>query len=305
MATKTIFITGSSTGLGRAAALRFAREGWQVLATMRRPEQDAELAGHANVTLLPLDVTRPEQIEAAAARAIERGPVDVVFANAGYGLAGPLEGTSDEQIVREIDTNLLGVIRTTRAFIPHFRERRAGMFIATSSIGGLTTYPFNSVYHATKWALEGLYESLAFELSKFGIGVKTVSPGGIRTDFLGRSLVLARHPAYEELVARCSRGSWIRSARRATRRRSRSPTWCTRPPPTARISCATSPAWTRRPRSRSGAPPATRRSARASIRCSSGEPRDLGRRAAGLSVRGGIARRSSCRRRGLRACPLR
>jgi NAD(P)-dependent dehydrogenase (short-subunit alcohol dehydrogenase family) len=202
MATKTIFITGSSTGLGRAAALRFAREGWQVLATMRRPEQDAELAGHANVTLLPLDVTRPEQIEATAARAIERGPVDVVFANAGYGLAGPLEGTSDEQIVREIDTNLLGVIRTTRAFIPHFRERRAGMFIATSSIGGLTTYPFNSVYHATKWALEGLYESLAFELSKFGIGVKTVSPGGIRTDFLGRSLVLARHPAYEELVGK-------------------------------------------------------------------------------------------------------
>jgi NAD(P)-dependent dehydrogenase (short-subunit alcohol dehydrogenase family) len=202
MATRTIFITGSSTGLGRAAALRFAREGWQVLATLRRPEQEAELAGHANVTLLALDVTRPEQIEAAAARAIERGPVDVVFNNAGYGLAGPLEGTSDEQIVREIDTNLLGVIRTTRAFIPHFRERRAGLFIATSSIGGLITYPFNSVYHATKWAIEGLYESASFELSKFGIGVKTVSPGGIRTDFLGRSLVMAQHPAYDELVGK-------------------------------------------------------------------------------------------------------
>jgi NAD(P)-dependent dehydrogenase (short-subunit alcohol dehydrogenase family) len=202
MSSKTIFITGCSTGLGRAAALRFAREGWNVLATMRRPEQDKELAGQANVTLLPLDVTRPEQIAEAAAKAIERGPVDVVFCNAGYGLAGPLEGTPDEEIVREIDTNLLGVIRTTRAFIPHFRERRAGMFLATTSIGGLVTYPFNSIYHATKWAIEGLYESLAFELGKFGIGVKTISPGGIKTDFLTRSLVLARHPAYDELTGK-------------------------------------------------------------------------------------------------------
>lgn len=202
MATRTIFITGSSTGLGRAAALRFAREGWHVLATMRRPEQETELAGAANVTLLSLDVTRPEQIAAAAARAIERGPIDVVFNNAGYAVAGPLEGTSDEEVVREIDTNLLGVIRTTQAFIPHFRERRAGLFIATTSIGGLVTYPFSSLYHATKWAIEGFYESAAFELSKFGIGVKTVSPGGIRTDFMGRSLVMARHPAYDQLIGK-------------------------------------------------------------------------------------------------------
>lgn len=198
--TKTIFITGSSTGLGRAAALRFAGEGWRVVATMRQPERETELTQHANVTLLALDVTRPEQIAAVAKQAIELGPVDVVFNNAGYGLAGPLEGTTDAQIVQEIDTNLLGVIRTTQAFIPYFRERRTGLFIATTSIGGLMTYPFNSIYHATKWAIEGCYESLSFELSKFGIGVKTVSPGGIRTDFFGRSLVMARHPAYDALV---------------------------------------------------------------------------------------------------------
>lgn len=202
MATRTIFITGSSTGLGRAAALRFAREGWRVLATLRRPEQAAELAEHPGIELLPLDVTRPEQIEAAAASAIERGPVDVVFNNAGYGLAGPIEGTSDEEIVREIDTNLLGVIRTTRAFIPHFRERRAGLFIATTSIGGHIGFPFNSVYVATKWAIEGFYESAAFELSKHGIGVKTVAPGGIQTDFATRSIVRTQHPAYDELTAK-------------------------------------------------------------------------------------------------------
>ena len=199
---KTIFITGSSTGLGRAAAQLFAHKGWRVFATMRQPERERELAGLSGVTLLPLDVTRPEQVEATARRALELGPVDVVFNNAGYGLAGPLEGTSDAQIVQEIETNLLGVIRTTRAFIPHFRERRAGLFIATTSIGGSVTFPFNSVYHATKWAVEGWSESLAFELAPFGIGVKTVAPGGIKTDFAGRSLVLAQHPAYQAQVAR-------------------------------------------------------------------------------------------------------
>lgn len=198
---KTIFITGSSTGLGRAASHLFAKRGWKVIATMRKPEND-ELAKVPGITLLPLDVTKPAQIEAAARHALELGPVDVVFNNAGYGLAGPLEGTTDEQLVAEIDTNLLGVIRTTKAFIPAFRARGSGVFIATTSIGGLATFPFNSVYHATKWGLEGWSESMAFELGKFGIQVKTVAPGGIKTDFISRSLVIAQHPAYAELVAK-------------------------------------------------------------------------------------------------------
>lgn len=202
MSGKTIFITGSSTGLGRAAAVLFAGRGWTVIATMRSPDREKELSAIAGVTLLPLDVTRPDQIRAAVGEAVSRGPVDVVFNNAGYGLAGPLEGTTDAQIVQEIDTNLLGVIRTTQAFIPHFRERKSGLFIATTSIGGLATFPFNSVYHATKWAIEGWSESVAFELSKFGIGVKTVSPGGITTDFMGRSLVMTEHPAYATHVAK-------------------------------------------------------------------------------------------------------
>ncbi len=197
---QTIFITGSSTGLGRATALLFAARGWKVVATMRRPEPHGELAGTPGITLLPLDVTDRAQIAAAARRAIELGGVDVLFNNAGYGLAGPLEGTSDEQLTREIDTNLLGVIRTTQAFLPHFREKRAGLIITTTSIGGLVTFPFNSVYHATKWALEGWSESMAFELAPFNIRIKTVSPGGIATDFASRSLVMTSHPAYEALV---------------------------------------------------------------------------------------------------------
>src|SRR5882762_10832744 len=114
------------------------------------------------------------------------GGVAVVFNNAGYGMAGPLEGLTDEQIVRMVDTNMLGAIRTTKAFVPYFREKRAGLFINTTSIGGLSTVPFNSIYHATKWALEGWSESMAFELNQLGIGMKTVSPGGMKTDFFTR-----------------------------------------------------------------------------------------------------------------------
>ncbi len=180
-------------------------------------------------------MAKPEQIQAAARSALELGPVDVVFNNAGYGLAGPLEGLSDEQLVAQIDTNLLGVIRTTKAFVPHFRERGAGVFIATTSIGGLVTFPFNSAYHATKWALEGWSESLAFELGKLGIAVKTVAPGGIKTDFAGRSLVLAQHPAYAALMDKALAVFSSPSAERGSRPPSRSPRWSGRPRPTARI----------------------------------------------------------------------
>lgn len=199
---KTIFITGSSTGLGRATALLFASRGWKVIATLRNPAKETELGQVPGITLLPLDVTRPEQIQAAVQQALALGPVDVVFNNAGYGLAGPLEGITDAQLTAQLDTNLLGVMRTTKAFIPAFRARGAGTFITTTSIGGLVTFPLNSAYHATKWALEGWSESLAYELAPFGVRVKTVAPGGIATDFAGRSLVLAQHPAYAAIQAK-------------------------------------------------------------------------------------------------------
>jgi len=199
---KTIFITGASTGLGKATAKLFASKGWRVIATMRKPENETELNTIANVTLLPLDVTNVAQIKETVSKAIAIGSVDVVFNNAGYGLVGPLEGATDEQLVRQLDTNLLGVIRITQAFIPHFREKHSGLFINTTSMGGLLTFPFSSVYHATKWALEGWSESMAFELKKIGVGIKTVSPGGIKTDFINRSLELTKHPAYDQWVAK-------------------------------------------------------------------------------------------------------
>ncbi len=197
---KTIFITGASSGLGKATARLFQTQGWNVIATMRNPEKETELTQLANVTLLPLDVTNSEQIAQTVKQALAMGSIDVVFNNAGYGLAGPMEAYSDEQIVRQINTNLLGVMRVTQAFIPYFRERKNGMFITTTSIGGIITFPLNPIYHATKWALEGWSESLSFELGLFNTSVKTVAPGGIATDFIGRSIDVSSHPAYDEAI---------------------------------------------------------------------------------------------------------
>ena len=199
---KTIFITGASTGLGHATASLFADKGWKVIATMRNPESAKDLAALPNTILLPLDVTDPQQIAQTVATAIGMGDIDLVFNNAGYGLAGSLEATTDEQILRQINTNLLGVIRTTKAFIPHFRNRGSGLFISTTSIGGLVSFPFNSIYHATKWALEGWSESMAFELKRFGIGIKTIAPGGITSDFSSRSLDQAPSEAYDGLMSK-------------------------------------------------------------------------------------------------------
>ena len=196
---KTIFITGASTGLGNATAKLFANHGWNVIATMRNTA-GSDLEGITNITLLKLDVTNLEQIENVVTDVTGKQTIDVVFNNAGYGLAGPFEGATDEQITRQINTNLLGVMRVTKAFIPHFRTNKNGLFINTTSIGGLVTFPLNSVYHATKWALEGWSESLAFELNPFGIGVKTISPGGIKTDFAGRSLDYVQHEAYSKQI---------------------------------------------------------------------------------------------------------
>ncbi|MEZ0451808.1 SDR family oxidoreductase [Sphingobacterium thalpophilum] len=199
MMQKTIFITGASSGLGKATAKLFQQAGWNVIATMRNPENETELTEIENVTLLKLDVTDPAQIKDTVNTAISLATIDVVFNNAGYGLMGAFEILSDEKILRQINTNLLGVLRVTQAFIPHFRQQKSGLFISTTSIGGFMGFPLHSMYHATKFALEGWSESMSFELKKFGISIKTVAPGGIATDFAGRSLDINRTSDYQDI----------------------------------------------------------------------------------------------------------
>lgn len=189
---KTIVITGSSSGIGKAAAKYFAEKGWQVAATMRTPSKEQELTEIANVALYQLDVTDQASIDAAAAQILsDYETIDVVLNNAGYGLLGPFEGATQEQIRQQFDTNVFGLMEVTRAFLPHFRANRAGLFMNVSSIGGRITFPLISLYHSTKWAVEGFTESLAFELGELGIQVKLIEPGAVSTDFSSRSMVMA------------------------------------------------------------------------------------------------------------------
>jgi NAD(P)-dependent dehydrogenase (short-subunit alcohol dehydrogenase family) len=201
---KTIFITGASSGLGKATAKLFSAKGWNVIATMRTPAREKELGSLPNTSVLELDVSNPKQILEVVERVTSTGRVDVVLNNAGYALTGPLEASTDEQVIAQINTNQLGAILVTKAFIPHLREQKSGMFLTTTSIGGLVAFPLNAIYHATKWALEGFAESLAFESGSFNISVKTISPGGIKSDFMGKAqMVEDKHYAemFQKMLA--------------------------------------------------------------------------------------------------------
>lgn len=199
-------ITGASAGLGKATAKLFHEKGWRVIATMRNPENETELTSLANVTILKLDVTDVSEIQKTVEHILGHYSVDLVINNAGYGLIGVLEAMTDEQVNRQITTNVLGVIRVIQSFLPHFRKQRKGVFINITSMYGLVGYPTCALYSATKFAIEGFSESLAYELAPFGIKVKTVAPGGIQTNFAGRSLDGAFHEAYHSLTDKVSQG---------------------------------------------------------------------------------------------------
>lgn len=188
MTQKTVFITGSSSGIGRSAAEYFQKKGWNVAATMRSPQKESYLANLPNVICPALDVTQSESIESAISQTTQRfGAIDVVVNNAGYGLTGPFEGATEQQIRRQFETNVFGLMAVTRSILPHFRARQQGVFVNVASMGGRLTVPLYSVYHSTKWAVEGFSESLRFEVEPLGIRIKIVEPGAIKTDFYDRS----------------------------------------------------------------------------------------------------------------------
>lgn len=203
---KTILITGTSTGIGHATALLFHAAGWNVVATMREPQKATDFLGLSNVLVLPLDVTDIVSINTAVQNAIDKfGTIDVLLNNAGYGLLGPLEAVEPNQLERQYATNVFGPVYTIQACLPHFRERKAGLIINVSSIVGRLALPLNSLYGGTKYAIEGISESLALELAAFGILVKLVEPGGVLTDFAGRSLDSTQKPnltAYDGMMQR-------------------------------------------------------------------------------------------------------
>ena len=192
---RTVLITGASTGIGRATAERFHREGWNVGATMRSPDDGRELSQLPNVHVTRLDVTDQESITTAVAEVSERfGSIDVLVNNAGFGAYGPLEITSSETIRRQFDTNVIGLLEVTRAVIPIMRSQGDGVIVNISSMGGRMAFPFGSLYHGSKFAVEGISEALVYEMMPLGITVKVVEPGAVATDFGGRSFVLTVDP---------------------------------------------------------------------------------------------------------------
>ncbi|WP_412550906.1 SDR family oxidoreductase [Shimia sp. MIT910701] len=185
---QTILITGASSGIGKETAKLFAARGWNVVATMRAPEKEEELTSLDNTLVTRLDVTDATSIEAAVAAGVTRfGRMDVLLNNAGYGAYGPLEAFPMERVRRQFDTNVIGLIETTKGVLPHMRSNGAGTIVNVSSIGGQITFPLGALYHGTKFAVEGISEALHFELEAAGIKVKIVEPGMIATDFGGRS----------------------------------------------------------------------------------------------------------------------
>lgn len=199
---KTILVTGASSGIGRATAKLFQLKGWNVIATMRTPKKETELTALQNTFVTRLDVLELESIKNAIKAGIEQfGKIDVVLNNAGYGLMGTFESASRESIIRQFGVNVQGLFDVTQQALPHFRANKDGMFINISSVGGRMTFPLMPLYHSTKWAVEGFSESLRWEMAQIGVKVKVIEPGGVATDFGGRSMDLQHNQAFTEYNA--------------------------------------------------------------------------------------------------------
>jgi NAD(P)-dependent dehydrogenase (short-subunit alcohol dehydrogenase family) len=186
------FITGCSTGFGREIAKQVLARGWKAVVTARRPEQLTDIIhGHEKTALaLELDVTKKSQIEAAVKSAEEKfGRIDVLVNNAGYGYLAAIEEGEDDQVRRMFETNFFGLVDITKAVLPLMRKQKSGRIVNISSIGGLVSFGATGYYHATKYAIEGLSETLAIETAPLGIKVLIVEPGPFRTDWSGRSLL--------------------------------------------------------------------------------------------------------------------
>ncbi|MFR0354991.1 SDR family NAD(P)-dependent oxidoreductase [Streptomyces sediminimaris] len=205
---KTWFITGASRGFGRIWAAAALSRGDRVAATARRPESLQPLVGTYGDRVLPLrlDVTDRAAVTAAVQEAAETfGRLDVVVNNAGYGLFGMVEETTEEQARAQIDTNLFGPLWVTQAALPILRAQQRGHIVQVSSLGGLAAFPTLGLYNASKWALEGMSEALAQEVGPLGIHVTVVEPGPYGTDWSGDSAVHTRPIAAYEPVREARR----------------------------------------------------------------------------------------------------
>ena len=186
---KSVFITGASSGIGMETAKLFASKGWTVFATMRHPENVHDYDAMKNVITYPLDVTDNDQIQRVVSNIIEKyGTVNVVVNNAGYGLLGPFETNTRDEIKQQFDVNLFGMMDVTRAWLPGMRKQHDGIIINLSSLAGLVPFSVLSMYTVTKFAVEVFTETVGEEVAPFGVKMKVVEPGPTNTNFNGRSM---------------------------------------------------------------------------------------------------------------------
>ena len=202
---KIILITGASSGIGKETVKLFQTKNWKVAATMRTPEKAEDLHKIVDVECIRLDVTDIDSIESAIQETLDKfGRIDAIVNNAGYGLVGAFEAATPEQIEKQFQTNVFGLMNVCREILPYFREQKRGIIVNVASVGGRITFPLYSLYHGTKWAVEGFSESLQYEVRPFNIRVKIIEPGPIKTDFYDRSQdVTIREglDAYDSFVA--------------------------------------------------------------------------------------------------------
>ena len=179
------FITGANKGLGAAIAKEALDRGYKVVATARNPESAGKILGNfPNLLIAKLDITNDEQVQSAVKAALDRfGRIDVLVNNAGYGLLGFFEETSEKLIRQQIETNVFGTMKVTRAVLPFMRKQGSGLVIVLSSASGIRAVGGSSMYSASKFALEGWTEGMNIDLKPFGIRCMLVEPGAFRTDF--------------------------------------------------------------------------------------------------------------------------
>jgi NAD(P)-dependent dehydrogenase (short-subunit alcohol dehydrogenase family) len=184
---KTVLITGSSSGIGRAAAHAFNDEGWTVYATARNPA-DIETLGEAGCELATLDVTDQSDVDRVVDRILdEEGAIDALVNNAGYGQFGPIEDVSTEEVHKQFDVNVYGPHRLIKAVLPAMRRERDGTIVNVSSVAGRVSFPGGGVYSGSKFAVEAMSDALRNEVAEFGIDVVVVEPGPVRTKFSKRA----------------------------------------------------------------------------------------------------------------------
>ncbi len=208
---KVVLITGASSGLGRAAAEALARRGYRVFGTSRRPSDDPR-----PYEMLRLDVRRDESVAACVQDVVRRaGRIDVLVNNAGYGLKGMIEEASGDQVRDQFETNFMGAVRMVQAVLPIMRGQRQGRIINVSSVAGRMGLPGEAFYCASKFALEGFTESLAFEVERFGIRVCVVEPGAFRTEIVPHSVEAGRQLAEYDPIRRAAHTSLLIAMRTA------------------------------------------------------------------------------------------